>query len=128
MIVLHGIFSDAANMNDLINMITTAHPGTPIYNIDGYDDARSMEGMWTQVDYFKKKMLPIFKNSSQGVNMICFSQGEGLLNWLLRSWKCSVIQVTTAVFISAQVILIQQRLLVQTRTAPIFFISSGQPT
>lgn len=77
-IILHGIFSDAANMNDLVKFITTAHPGTPIYNIDGYDDASSMENMWTQVNFFKKKMLPIFQNSTKGVNMICYSQGSVL--------------------------------------------------
>lgn len=76
MILLHGIFSNAATMDDLAALITTAHPGTPIYSIDGYDDAYSMESMWTQVDSFQKKMLPIFQNSTEGVNMICYSQGS----------------------------------------------------
>lgn len=75
-IVLHGIFSDAAAMNDLVHMITTAHPGTRVYNIDGFDDLASVtENMWKQVYSFQKKMLPIFQNSTEGVNMICFSQG-----------------------------------------------------
>jgi len=56
-------------------MVTTAHPETVVYNIDGFDDELSMLPMWDQVDYFKKKMLPIFQNSTDGVNMICFSQG-----------------------------------------------------
>ena len=75
-IILHGILSDAANMRGLASMVTTAHPGTVVYNIDGYDDKDSMVGMWEQVEYFRKKMLPIFQNSTDGVNMICFSQGS----------------------------------------------------
>ena len=75
-IILHGIFSDAPNMVDLSNMIKKAHPGTVVYNIDGYDNAESLRDMWTQVNGFRKKMMPIFKNSTEGVNMICFSQGQ----------------------------------------------------
>lgn len=63
-------------MDDLISLISSSHPGTVIYNIDGFDDASSMESMWTQVTAFKKQMLPIFKNSTDGVNMICYSQGQ----------------------------------------------------
>ena len=73
--MLHGIFSDAENMNSLGDMISKAHPGTQVYNIDGYDDMESMEGMWKQVDYFKKQMMPIFQNSTDGVHLLCFSQG-----------------------------------------------------
>lgn len=75
MILLHGIFSKSSSMEGLATLITKAHPGTKIYNINGYDDIESMESMWTQVDSFKKKMLPIFQNSTAGVNMLCFSQG-----------------------------------------------------
>lgn len=57
-------------------MVTKAHPGTQVYNIDGFDDMKSLDNLWKQVDWFKKKMLPIFKNYTDGgVNMICFSQG-----------------------------------------------------
>ena len=76
MILLHGIFSDAPSMEGLCNTIKKAHPGTVVYNIAGYDNAESIiTDMGTQVDGFRKKMMPIFKNSTEGVNMICFSQG-----------------------------------------------------
>lgn len=83
-IVLHGIFSDAANMDSLCDMIQSAHPGTQIYNIDGFDDMDSVLNMWEQVKSFKEKMLPIFKNSTDGVNMICFSQGVGSVVYYSR--------------------------------------------
>lgn len=75
-IVLHGIFSNAAHMQDMVSMITTAHPGTTVHNIDGYDDVGSLGPMLDQVKFFKQKMLPIFQNNTDGVNMICFSQGQ----------------------------------------------------
>ena len=62
-------------MTDLTSFVTKAHPGTKIYNIDGFDDTESLEGMWKQVDAFKNKMLPVFSSSPNGVHMICFSQG-----------------------------------------------------
>ena len=80
MIILHGIFSSNESMSELVSMVTSAHPGTQIYNIDGYDNVESiLENMWSQVHKFKKKMLPIFENSPDGVNMICFSQGNVVL-------------------------------------------------
>lgn len=74
-IILHGIFSGNDSMSDLASMVTTAHPGTKIHNIDGYDGIESMDNLWSQVNKFRKKMMPIFENSPDGVNMICFSQG-----------------------------------------------------
>lgn len=75
MIILHGIFSSNDSMSELVSMVTSAYPGTLIHNIDGYDGLESMENLWSQVKKFRKKMLPIFENSPDGVNMICFSQG-----------------------------------------------------
>ncbi len=50
--------------------------GIEVYNIDGYNNARSLTQMWEQVANIKAKMLPIMKNASDGVNMICYSQGK----------------------------------------------------
>ena len=79
-------------MSNLVSMVTEAHPGTQVYNIDGYDGLSSLHNMWTQTQYFKEKMLPIFENSTNGVNMICFSQGRHfkqvqkyIINFLLNT-------------------------------------------
>ena len=74
-IIFHGIFSDAANMDDLQGMIQAASPGTQIHNIDGYDNWDSMKPMWEQVNSIKSKMVPIMEQQSDGVHLICFSQG-----------------------------------------------------
>ena len=74
-IMFHGIFSDAKNMDNLQDMIQTASPGTQVFNIDGFDDADSLKPMWEQVDSIRSKMVPIMTNATDGVHLICFSQG-----------------------------------------------------
>ncbi len=63
-------------MKDLVKLIKDSHNGTEVYDIDGYDGADSLTPMWTQVANIKAKMLPIMQQAKDGVNMICFSQGE----------------------------------------------------
>ena len=72
---MHGIFDGPQGMVDLVSLISKAHPGTKTYNIDGYNDMDSVTKMWDQVNGIKTKMQPIFDNATDGVNLICFSQG-----------------------------------------------------
>lgn len=81
-IIFHGIFSDAKNMEDLVSLIQSAEPGTPIYNIDGYDNEESLAPMWDQVESIRAKMVPIMSNLTDGGHLICFSQGE----WWVAQW------------------------------------------
>ena len=74
-ILMHGIFSDAAHMDEIINLTQTIHPGTPILNVDLYEDLASLVNMWTQVEEVSKKVKPFMDEAKDGVNMICFSQG-----------------------------------------------------
>lgn len=76
MIIFHGIFSDAKNMEDLVSLIQSADPGTQVYNIDGYDNGESIAPMWEQVESIRGKMVPIMANLTDGGHLICFSQGE----------------------------------------------------
>ena len=75
MILFHGIFSNAKNMEDLVSLIQSAEPGTQVYNIDGFDDMDSLAPMWDQVEDIRAKMLPIMTNLTDGGHLICFSQG-----------------------------------------------------
>ena len=63
-------------MDDLVNLIKDSHTGTEVYDIDGYDGLQSLWPMWKQVDKIKEKMLPIMQNATDGVHLICFSQGK----------------------------------------------------
>ena len=87
-IIFHGIFSDAQNMNDLVKLIQNADPGTTVYNIDGFDGIDSMKAMNEQVDSIRQKMVPIMAKESGGVNLICFSQGvlSRIILELFVSW------------------------------------------
>lgn len=73
---MHGILDGPEGMVDLVSLIKNALPGTAIYNIDGYNYLDSGAKMWEQVDGIKTKMQPIFDNATDGVNLICYSQGE----------------------------------------------------
>ena len=35
----------------------------------------SLENMWTQVEGVQAKIQPFIENATDGVNMICYSQG-----------------------------------------------------
>lgn len=37
-VVLHGIVASDASMAGFVNYIQTAHPGTQVLNVDGYND------------------------------------------------------------------------------------------
>lgn len=37
--------------------------------------------MWTQLEEIREVMLPIFKRHPEGVNMICYSQGNLPINF-----------------------------------------------
>ncbi len=63
-------------MDDLVALVKGAHNGTEVHNIDGYDDLQSLTPMWEQVTNIKAKMLPIMQQAKDGINLICFSQGE----------------------------------------------------
>lgn len=76
MIIFHGIFSDAKNMDDLVGLIQSSQPGTQVYNIDGFDNEESMAPMWDQVESIRAKMVPIMSKLTDGGHLICFSQGK----------------------------------------------------
>ncbi len=87
-IIFHGILASSASMDDLVKLIKESHNGTEVHDIDGYDGVMSLTPMWEQVANIKAKMLPIMQQAKDGVNMICFSQGEcvcvsPLLQWVL---------------------------------------------
>ena len=76
-IVMHGILSDAADQQQLVNMITKAHQGTKVLNVNLYNDLDSiLVDLWKQVDGVYAQMKPFMNVSEDGVNLICFSQGK----------------------------------------------------
>lgn len=37
-VLMHGLFASSETMDIMKKMITAAHPGTPVHNIDAYND------------------------------------------------------------------------------------------
>ena len=65
----------------LKTFIDEALPGVTVYNIDAFNNLESTTYMWTQLDGIRTKMLKIFEDHPEGVNMICYSQGSNNHNY-----------------------------------------------
>ena len=74
-VLLHGVLSAHEEMEVLAGYITSAHPGTEIYNIALYENSSSVDtSLWTQLSGIVEKMKPVLTNPN-GVHMVCHSQG-----------------------------------------------------
>ncbi len=91
-IIFHGIFSSSDYMEDLVALIENGLNGSEVYNIDGYDAEYSLLPMWRQVADIRKRMLPIMQQAKDGINLICFSQGESDLHCSVVSNNCVSLQ------------------------------------
>ena len=76
-VLMHGIFDSAKSLSTLVQRIQEAHPGTPILNVDLFDDLDSITRMWEQVKGVEEHVRPFMQSAADGVNMICYSQGTG---------------------------------------------------
>ena len=72
---MHGILASYRDMDNLMSMISKAHPGTNLTNVNAYNDLDSLETLWTQVDGVYQKMKSVMDSAENGVNLICYSQG-----------------------------------------------------
>lgn len=75
-VLMHGILSNAKYMEHMRDFITAAYPGTKILNVDLFDDEESLTEMKKQVDAVRAVVHPFMLNATDGVNMVCFSQGQ----------------------------------------------------
>ncbi|KAK3531220.1 hypothetical protein QTP70_015244 [Hemibagrus guttatus] len=74
-IIVHGLFDGPRQFMKLATFINMTHPGTNVITVDMYDDMYSLKPLWDQVNGFKKVIGPIMKNATDGIHLICFSQG-----------------------------------------------------
>lgn len=86
--MFHGIFSGPEYLCLLKKYVEDALPGIEVYNIDGFNNLESTANMWKQLEGIRAKMIPIFEKHPDGVNMLCYSQGE----------SCTV-KINTKIFI-----------------------------
>lgn len=84
-IIVHGLFDGPKQFEDLKHFITKSHPGTNVSVIDLYDYMFSLEPLWKQVEGFKNAVYPIMQSASDGMHLICFSQGGLVCRGLLAT-------------------------------------------
>ncbi|KAI4884228.1 hypothetical protein NFI96_011603 [Prochilodus magdalenae] len=74
-IIVHGLFDGPKQFSKLESFIRQTHPGTSVTTVDLYDNMASLKPLWEQVEGFRKAMRPIMERATNGVHLICFSQG-----------------------------------------------------
>ncbi|XP_041963465.1 lysosomal thioesterase PPT2-like isoform X2 [Alosa sapidissima] len=74
-IIVHGLFDGPKQFEILKRFITKSHPGTIVSVIDLYNHLFSLEPLWKQVEGFKNAVYPIMQSATDGIHLICFSQG-----------------------------------------------------
>ena len=75
-IIVHGVMSEADHLEDLKDMIETAHPGTNVTLIHLYPDIESFTPLQRQAVYWKQTIEPLMKEAVTGIHLICHSQGS----------------------------------------------------
>ena len=63
-----------------LKLYLQAHPGTVTYSVDEFDHVDSLTNMNKQVEKIKGMMGDFMKNHSEGVHLLCFSQGRLIKN------------------------------------------------
>ncbi|KAL2083865.1 hypothetical protein ACEWY4_019383 [Coilia grayii] len=84
-IIVHGLFDGPRQFETLKLFIMKSHPGTHVYMIDLYDYIFSLAPLWKQVEGFKHAVYPIMQSASDGIHLICFSQGGLVCRGLLAT-------------------------------------------
>ena len=75
-LLIHGVLSEGKCLQDLKNMIESEHPGTEVHLVSLYPELESFVPLQSQLKYWRAKVEPIMMNATEGVNLICHSQGN----------------------------------------------------
>lgn len=75
---MHGVLSTNESVSDLAAAISRVHRGTAILSVDDFDHLASLDNMWKQVDGVYETIKAFMAVASDGVNMVCYSQGAQL--------------------------------------------------
>eukprot|EP00731_Ephydatia_muelleri_P038704 Em0869g2a len=89
-VVLHGILASDTAMEEFVQYIQTAHPGTQVLNVDAYNDLFSVLPMWNQMKGVQAKIQSFVDGAPDGVHMICYSQGGLTCRAILQSFPTKV--------------------------------------
>jgi len=83
-ILIHGVLSEASHLEDMKEMIEESHPGTDVKMVALYPELESFVPLNHQLKYWKDKVEPLM-NNTEGVHLICHSQGGLICQGLIES-------------------------------------------
>lgn len=87
-VLMHGILAGPSDMKDIMQFIDATHPGTPVLVVDAFNDMESLTTKMTvQVKGVWQKIQQFVDNATDGVNMICFSQGGLVCRGILEQFS-----------------------------------------
>ncbi|XP_077384497.1 lysosomal thioesterase PPT2-like [Festucalex cinctus] len=84
-IIVHGIFDGPKQFQKLVLFINKTHPGTEVTMVDMYTHMSSLKPLWKQVQVFRQAIEPIMRKATDGVHLLCFSQGGLICRALLST-------------------------------------------
>lgn len=81
MVLMHGLFASSETMDIMKKMITAAHPGTPVHNIDAYSDGVRL------APFESAKDLDLaFHGTPRIASSQCGNRWKECTRLLLQSW------------------------------------------
>lgn len=86
-ILMHGVLTGALDMKELEHRIQGAHPGTAVLNVDAYSYVESGTEMSIQVKGVHNDIKGFINNATDGVNMVCYSQGGLVCRGILEQFS-----------------------------------------
>lgn len=83
-LVMHGLVSSSYTLERLRDRIVAAHPKASVLMIDIYTYMSSFEACQTQTNALIDVVRELSQNATQGVTLVCYSQGAILCRALLE--------------------------------------------
>ncbi|XP_061170116.1 lysosomal thioesterase PPT2-A-like isoform X2 [Saccostrea echinata] len=89
-VFMHGIFGSSDEGRDFETWIKQVHPDTPFYSIALYQRLNSLVPLWKQIEIISKDVVGIMNNHTDGIHLICFSQGGLICRGILSTTRHNV--------------------------------------
>lgn len=89
-VFMHGLLSDRNETNDLARWIHEAHPGTDTFAIPMFENTHSLHNMLEQVQKTSQTLIKYMVKYSDGIHLVCFSQGGLICRGVLELTRHNV--------------------------------------
>jgi len=88
---MHGITGSWHDFDDMVKWVAAAHPGTPLFPLNAFNDEASEEPMYVQIAGVSALIEQTLKNHSLSgpFHLVCHSQGALLCRTMLQAYNLS---------------------------------------